>query len=124
MDQLEQKITEVIAQLQAISPDVAQAALGAARISAVQTLVTGFVALSVAAAATYASYRLARLYYRMQEADAYADENLTPVVAAFATGGLGIITAITAISCLTSVWAWVGLSNPEYVLAAKALGLW
>lgn len=111
---LEQKAVEIIGQLQALSPEVASAAMQAAHYSAMATIITGgilVVGSLLVALAIWIAFRVS---------DGYADDLLSPLSVFGGIASLGML--VGGIVMLSDVISWVGIWHPEIYLAAKVLG--
>jgi hypothetical protein len=97
----------------------AEAALAAARVSAMSALSGGVIALVIAGVAVWGARRL----WAVTSEDRYSELPVASKV------GAGFLVAGAFIATLTGVWAfadpwtWTALNNPELWIAKRLLGL-
>lgn len=98
-------------------PQVADAALGAARVEAYSSLAGATLALVVSALGFYGSY----FFYKkvMAETDGYDDNTLFLIPCVL----LGVVAAIAGLAGVWSwvdPWTWTAINHPELWLAKQA----
>lgn len=109
MDQLAQKLVEIIDKIQSPGVDLAIASM---RVDGVQTVVGGVIAGAVVLALVY----LTRWLYSKLD-DAKHDTEFIIVLGVLLAGLAALACAFCSITSLCDVWAWVSLFNPKLALA-------
>ena len=98
-----------------------------ARIDAANVLVRGAVCTAVAAGLLWIVWRvlaIAKARTARHKADPWIDMlEVHEFLAVIGCGAAGLIAGTIGIAQITSVWAWVGMFEPQVWLARKILGL-
>ena len=119
-DKLLDKATEIIGQLQALAPDVADAALRATQMQGRVELAIGVVFLVVSSAVGWCGVRIVRWVLTKTDEDP-TDEPLFWAGAVMAIAS--VITAITGgLARLTDSTLWIAAFDPAAALALKVVG--
>ncbi|MFT5766727.1 MAG: hypothetical protein ACI9DH_000546 [Halioglobus sp.] len=127
MSELESKAIDILDKIEAITsnyaPTVAEAAIEAVRISAIGELVYGFVGLAMLYCGYLAGARFCNYCSAMHKDHPYEMWDARYVLSSFVLVFCGAIGGITAIFCITDIWVWTSIFNPELGLAHKLSGL-
>lgn len=124
MANVEQTIVDaadkLVKAVEVYGPKATSLVLETVRVAAMQDIVTGFAFAAGALIALSAAWIFLRKLWKM---NAYDDGVEAVFAASVISVLLWLLTVLTAIAYLTSVFAWVGLQHPEIYLAAKLLKL-
>ena len=112
---VEDKLAEVIGQIQGLAQPAAEIAAGAARASAIGSLIEG----TLAVALTWLAVN--RVIWALKKLEETDEETYIPVL--IACGILGLGFGINACAQLLDVWNWIGAINPLFYLAHVVLKL-
>jgi hypothetical protein len=118
-EQIEAKAVELIGKLEALAPQVTEAALGAVRVEAAVWIVRGSIAGLVAFAVWIFAMHSWRRY--KQSGDAFSDSPWG--FSFFMMCVMGTIASLVSLTDIANPWTYAALNHPEVWLAKKALGL-
>lgn len=115
-DQLTNKAAEILGQLQSLSPKAVDAALGAARVDAYSTLVSGVTCIA-AAAALCLFFRYRFLPWAKKQ-----DDSEFPLVMGSLFGGTAVVGLVIFALCnLLDPWTYVTIVHPELWVAHQLM---
>ena len=109
--QLQQKLVEIISQLQSKTPEAAHATLESVKIDAISYLVTGFVAVPVL---------VGLIWFWRKKYMPWAEKGDFDLPYCLAGAGLGILMIWMIGDIILGpldVWSWAALIHPDYYLA-------
>lgn len=127
MSELEDKAVDILDKLEAVlttyTPEVAEVALAAVRISAISDLVYGVAGLVMLIPGFYVSKCVLGIFARKKADRPQDDWGMASVFYTVFVGFFGFVFFVDGVCTLIDVWLWVGLINPEVALAHKITGL-
>lgn len=120
MSKIEDKAIDLLDKLEQLAvkytPEVIDAALSAVQLTAISTLIYGFLCLAFIFVWLKAAIRKGKEYAENEDTELVGILTTVSVVAV-------LIPFIYVLLSIFSVWTWVSLFNPKLGLAHKILGL-
>lgn len=114
MSDIEQKVVEIITQLQGLAEPAAQVTLNAIRYGAVIDLVTSVICLVIVG---FAIKPITKLFKNCDNFDVEMTRLLSGIVLAFVSGIAGLWALFTILSTST----WLAIFSPEMALARQII---
>jgi sterol desaturase/sphingolipid hydroxylase (fatty acid hydroxylase superfamily) len=118
MNELAQKATQILGQLQALSPKAASMSLLAVQMDAISTAIWGLFGLVGLIVLQW----VWRKHYWPWTKNGDLDDEFPQVLAGIGLGIAMLICGGIAMGCLLDSWTWIAMVHPELYLAHRLIG--